>query len=177
MTRAAGRCARPARRPARRNRCTGRRSRARSESCWARSPFQQRLGLRAGDEHARGRRAASSGPNAAVPMRCCSGIRGDRAATTSCVAVEEVVVGRVDAAASRPRSVPARWAASCSASLRAESMPGLGECAVATSMADSARAAAGRSCLLAAGTACRRRPARRTARRGHRREPGRGCGP
>ena len=35
-----------------------------------------------------------TGPNAAVPMRCCNGTRRERAVTSLAVALEELVVGR-----------------------------------------------------------------------------------
>ena len=117
----------------------------------------------------RARRARSPGPNARGAGECAAAV----SAATRCG--DELVVALAESGVrcrrrhSRPRSVPAAWAARSSASARGDPTP-------ASASADrrhrslESHAAHGLAVMPAAAwTACRRRPARRTARRGRRR--------
>ena len=165
----------PARPPARRYPCTGRRSTDPSRCCnRCGRPLQQRLGLRPRDEHARPdvqrQRAERRGAGQVLqrhPLRP----GGDQ----FLVAAEEVV-GRGVEKASRPRSTPATWAASQfgvdSARSRYPPRPAM------PSRLRWRHATPVRAITPAgAGSACPLRPARRAARPYRRRGPGRGCAP
>ena len=112
-------------------------------------------------------RAERRGP--VMLQRDSAGTRGDQFV----VAAEELGVGVPRRPAGRA-SVPAAWAASSSASVRAESIPAWASAAVATSMVRRSPVAV---IAAAAGLVCRRRRAHPGRRRGHRRAPGRGCAP
>src|SRR5690606_31937074 len=66
--------------------------------------------------------ASSSSPNPTVPVRCCSGTRSARRATSSWNRAA-AGGGNVSTSANRPRGTPSTWAASCSASARGDATP------------------------------------------------------
>ena len=135
-------------------------------------PFQQRLGLRARDEHTGADLQQSAGRTA----RCRSGAAAESAGRAQRPARGSVVEEPARRVEQRQpaASTPATWAASSSASTRGGVDSGLGQrCGRGRRW----RARRRRSCLLQPGLLVGGGQRVEQWRRGHRRAPDRGCAP